>query len=75
MVLQYCFGREMHVATVLDHSHGLACLVCTSVLRITSYKQFPGKPAAEVSEKNKLTYRSGPVLSTMRVPRVPQSDA
>ena len=38
------------------------------------YKQFAGKPAAEVSYKNKLTYRSVPVLSTMRVPRVPQSE-
>ena len=35
----------------------------------------PGKPAAEVSYKNKMTYRSVPVLSTMRVPRVPQPDA
>ena len=41
------------------------------------YKQFPapGKPAAEVSYKKNLTYRSAPVLSTMRAPRVPQSDA
>ena len=30
------------------------------------YKQFPGKPAAEVSYKNTLTYRSVHVLSTMR---------
>ena len=30
------------------------------------YKQFPGKPAAEVSYK-KLTYRSVHVLSNMRV--------
>ena len=33
------------------------------------YKQFPGKPAAEVSYKNKLTYRSVPVLSNTRVPQ------
>ena len=31
------------------------------------YKQFPGKPAAEVSYKKKLTYRSVHVLSNMRV--------
>ena len=31
------------------------------------YKQFPGKPAAEVSYKNKLTYRSVHVLYNMRV--------
>ena len=30
------------------------------------YKQFPGKPAAEVSYKNKLTYGSVSVLSIMR---------
>ena len=34
---------------------------------VLSYKQFPGKPAAEVSYKNKLTYRSVHVLSNMRV--------
>ena len=31
------------------------------------YKWFPGKPAAEVSYKKKLTYRSVHVLSNMRV--------
>ena len=33
------------------------------------YGQFPGKPAAEVSYKNELTYRSVPVLSNTRVPQ------
>ena len=41
-----------------------------SFLHLTlKYKQFPGKPAAEVSYKNKLTYRSVPVLSNTRVPQ------
>ena len=39
------------------------------VAQSSLYKQFPGKPAAEVSYKNKLTDRSVPVLSNTRVPQ------
>ena len=38
-----------------------------AIFAVFLYKQFPGKPAAEVSYKNKLTYRSVHVLSNMRV--------
>ena len=80
--------KAVTLATSCKSGSGTQHLICSSMKIVPgraysaqkfagSYtcKQFPGKPAAEVSYKNKLTYRSVPVLSTMRVPRVPQSDA
>ena len=54
----------LEFAPILDRN---CCRIGT--LAYQGYKQFPGKPAAEVSYKNKLTYRSVPVLSNTRVPQ------
>ena len=42
---------------------------CTGSKAQAMLQAVPGQAAAEVSYKNKLTYRSAPVLSNMRVPQ------
>ena len=58
---------ERHKVPVIDFYCCIAFKNSNPALKLLYSKQFPGKPAAEVSYKNKLTYRSVHVLSKMRI--------